>query len=118
MSGFAALSWDMAQDTLSENVASSRVRVKHSRPQERYEAYLGDEYIGYLDYVDEIEQVVITHTVIADRFSGQGYGGQLVRHVLDDIAPTHKPVVPVCPFVAHFVDENPAYASMVVQISR
>ena len=109
----------MAQDTFSEKAsAESRVRVVHSRPQERYEAYLGDEYIGYLDYVDETEQVVITHTVIADRFSGLGYGGQLVRHVLDDLAATHKPVVPVCPFVANFVDENPAYKSMVAQISR
>ena len=118
----------MTQDTQSANSSvgpdavpvghADRVRVEHSRAQERYEAYVADEYVGYLDYVDEREQVVITHTVIADRFSGHGYGAQLVRHVLDDLAPTHKPIVPVCPFVARFVEKNPAYAPMVVPISR
>lgn len=116
----------MAQDTSPQNAAlpdatsggGDRVEVRHSKAQERYEAYLGDEYIGYLDYVDETEQVVVTHTVIADRHTGRGYGGQLVRHVLDDLAIAGKPVVPVCPFVSRFVDENPSYSSMIVQISR
>lgn len=68
------------------------VQIKHVPAQERYEAYVAaedgtDVQVGYLDYVTEIEQVVLTHTVVFERFSGHGYAGQLVKAVLDDIRP-------------------------------
>ena len=67
------------------------VQIKHSPGQERYEAAVTgadgtDVQVGYLDYVAEIEQVVLTHTVIFERFSGHGYAGQLVKAVLDERA--------------------------------
>ncbi|SIR67607.1 GNAT family N-acetyltransferase [Williamsia sterculiae] len=93
------------------------VVVTHSTSQERYEATVGDVYVGYLDYVSEPEQVLITHTVIGDRFSGRGYAAQLVRYVLDDIASTGKKVVPLCSYVQHFVAENPEYADLTVPLS-
>ncbi|MFT4043554.1 MAG: GNAT family N-acetyltransferase [Gordonia sp. (in: high G+C Gram-positive bacteria)] len=109
-------------------MADDRVRIDHSPEQERYQAILvaegdgddgaGDSLVGYLDYVSGPDQVVVTHTVILDAYSGRGYAGLLVRAVLDDIRPTGKRVVPVCSFVRHFIDVNPDYAEMVVAVPQ
>ncbi|MBD0020688.1 N-acetyltransferase [Gordonia pseudamarae] len=99
------------------------VHIKHLPGQERYEASVTsddgtDLQVGYLDYVSEIEQVVLTHTVIYERFSGHGYAGQLVKAVLDDIRPSGKKVVPVCSYVEAYVGKHPEYADMAVSVQR
>lgn len=98
------------------------LRVDHSPGQERYEAVLvnpdpqdaaeGDTTVGYVDYVDEPYQVVLTHTVIHEAYSGRGYAGQLVKAVLDNIRSSGKKVVPVCSYVRRYIDEHPEYADM------
>jgi len=99
------------------------VQIKHSPGQERYEAAVTgadgtDVQVGYLDYVAELKQVVLTHTVIFERFSGHGYAGQLVKAVLDDIRASGKKVVPVCSYVEAYVGRHPEYADMAVPVPR
>ncbi|MXP20030.1 N-acetyltransferase [Gordonia sp. HNM0687] len=111
------------------------LRIDHSPAQERYEAILSvdssgsaaesgdyptdaDQVVGYLDYVSEPYQVVLTHTVIHEQFSGHGYAGQLVRVVLDDIRATGKQVVPVCSYVQRFISQHPEYADMAVPVPQ
>lgn len=100
------------------------LRIDHSPAQERYEAILvtdpsGDEeVVGYVDYVSEPYQVVLTHTVVHERFSGHGYAAQLVKAVLDDIRASGKQVVPVCSYVQRFIDKHPEYADMAVPVPQ
>ncbi|MGV9714201.1 GNAT family N-acetyltransferase [Gordonia sp. NPDC003424] len=104
------------------------LRINHSPAQERYEAVLspdsgadltsGDEVVGYVDYVSEPYQVVVTHTVIREQFSGHGYAGQLVRTVLDDIRASGKRVVPVCSYVQRFIQQNPEYADIAESVPQ
>ncbi|MBT0565997.1 GNAT family N-acetyltransferase [Williamsia sp. CHRR-6] len=113
----------MAQITHSSNGEQS-LRVSHSAARERYEAFLGDELIGYLDYVDEHDQsggdkhVVITHTVIHDLHAHHGHGAELVRQVLDDMVASQRSVLVLCSYVAEFIDKNPQYAAVQVSSSR
>ncbi|MGC4934337.1 GNAT family N-acetyltransferase [Gordonia sp. DT30] len=104
------------------------LRIVHSAALERYEAILttdstdvvdADEIVvGYVDYVSEPYQVVLTHTVIPEAYSGRGYAGRLVRAVLDDIRGTGKRIVPVCSYVQHFIEQNPEYADMAVPVPQ
>lgn len=101
------------------------LRIVHSAAQERYEAILspvgsdtGDEVVGYVDYVSEPYQVVLTHTVIREAYSGRGYAAQLVRAVLDDVRATGKQVVPVCSYVQRFIGQHPEYADLAVAVPR
>ncbi len=98
---------------------SGTVQVKHSPGQERYEAYLvdddglpTDERVGYVDYVAEVDQVVLTHTVVPDRYAGRGFAGQIVKFVLDDIRASGKKVVPVCSYVRAYIERHPEYADL------
>ncbi|WP_435083914.1 GNAT family N-acetyltransferase [Gordonia hongkongensis] len=100
------------------------LRIEHSPAQEQYEAILvadsqgDDEIVGYLDYVSEPYQVVITHTVIREQFSGHGYAGQLVQAVLEDIRRGGKQVVPVCSYVQRFIERHPEFADMAVPVPQ
>lgn len=98
------------------------LHIRHSPARERYEAVLetndGEVVVGYLDYVKEIEQRVLTHTVIHEQYSGRGYAGQLVKAVLDDIRPTGDLVVPVCSYVQTYIQRHPEYADMAVPVRQ
>ena len=104
------------------------VRVRHSPALERYEAVLEpqdpsnpmvyEEIVGYVDYVAEPYQVVLTHTVIREAYSGQGYAAQLVGAVLDDIRGIGKQVVPVCSYVRRYIAQHPQYADMSVPVPQ
>ncbi|GAB2641709.1 GNAT family N-acetyltransferase [Gordonia jinhuaensis] len=89
------------------------VQVVHSPQQERYEAKVNGEYVGYLDYVDEGGSVVITHTVVDQQYGGRGYASKLVRYVLDDLRGKDRTVVPLCSYVADYIGKHPEYSDMV-----
>lgn len=106
------------------------LRINHSPAQERYEAVLtpdpsdrewgntDDVVVGYVDYVSEPYQVVLTHTVIREQYSGHGYASQLVQSVLEDIRASGKQVVPVCSYVQRFIERHPEYADMAVPVPQ
>lgn len=101
------------------------LHIAHSPGQERYEAYLRDaqgdptdEVVGYVDYVAEPEQVVLTHTVVPERYAGRGYAGEIVKFVLDDIRSSGKKVVPVCSYVQAYIKRHPEYADMAVPVPQ
>ncbi|MCH5643886.1 MULTISPECIES: GNAT family N-acetyltransferase [unclassified Gordonia (in: high G+C Gram-positive bacteria)] len=103
------------------------LRIVHSPAQERYEAVLtadpsdpmaGDAVVGYVDYVSEPYQVVLTHTVIREQYSGHGYAAELVQTVLEDIRASGKQVVPVCSYVQRFIERHPEYADMAVSVPQ
>ncbi|MBD0861853.1 N-acetyltransferase [Gordonia sp. zg691] len=100
------------------------LRFDHSPAQERYEAVLvtdqfgEDEVVGYVDYVSEPYQVVLTHTVVREQYSGKGYAAQLVRVVLEDIRGSGKQVVPVCSYVQRFIERHPEFADLAVRVPQ
>jgi predicted GNAT family acetyltransferase len=69
----------------------------------RYEARLGDEVAGWVDYRRVQGRLVAIHTEVRPEFGGRGIATALVRRVLDDARGAGVKVTPRCPlFVAHF----------------
>lgn len=104
---------------------SGTLHIKHSPGQERYEAFFldedgipTDERVGYVDYVSEVEQVVLTHTVVPERLAGRGIAGELVKYVLDDVRASGKKVVPVCSYVRHYIEGHPEYADLAAPVPQ
>ena len=78
----------------------------------RYELLVDGQRVGIADYEVRGDQAVFPHTVInADR-RGQGLGEVLIKGALDDIRERGLKVVPVCWFVADFIEENPDYIDL------
>lgn len=69
----------------------------------RYEARLGDELVGWVDYRRVRDRIVAIHTEVPKEFEGRGIASALVRHVIADARAQHLRITPRCPlFVAHF----------------
>jgi predicted GNAT family acetyltransferase len=80
----------------------------------RYEARVDGDLAGYAEYLLRGDEIVFTHTVVADAFEGRGVGSALVRAALDDVRDTGgRSVVPSCPFVGSWIKKHPDYQPLV-----
>ncbi|HZP30453.1 MAG TPA: GNAT family N-acetyltransferase [Acidimicrobiia bacterium] len=86
------------------------MEVRRNDTEHRYELFDGHELVGVADFVVRGDTVVMPHTEIVPHRRGHGLGDRLVRAALDDIRATGRAVVPVCWFVADFIDRHPEYA--------
>lgn len=53
------------------------------------------------------------HTEINDDFSGQGIGSGLARGAMDDVRANGGSVVPLCPFIAGWLEKHPDYDDLI-----
>jgi predicted GNAT family acetyltransferase/glutaredoxin len=81
--------------------------------QNRYELHLGGRLIGLAAYRRRDGRLVFTHTEIDEKCSGRGFGTQLVLAALEDARRQGLVVVPLCPFVAHVIEQHPEYHELV-----
>ena len=69
----------------------------------RYEARLGDQLAGWVDYRRVRDRLVAIHTEVPEAFGGRGIASALVRRVIADARAGQTRITPRCPFfVAHF----------------
>jgi len=78
----------------------------------RYELRDGERMIGELAYRRGDARIVFTHAEVDEALEGRGYGGRLATTALDDARRDGLEVVPLCPFVARFIDRNPEYQDL------
>ena len=90
-----------------------RNEVVNNEAASRYELFLDDELVGIADYEVAGDHVVIPHTEIVQPLRGQGLGAVLVRGVLDDLRQSGRGVVPLCWYVAEYIDDHPDYKNLV-----
>lgn len=89
------------------SVGDVDIQVRNAPGAHRYEAYVGDVLAGFSQYTTEGGVVVFTHTEVAPEFEGEGIGRTLVRDALDDVRRQGHKVVPLCEFVAEYIDRHP-----------
>jgi predicted GNAT family acetyltransferase len=70
--------------------------------------------------VDRIgaDGLLIKHTEVAPAFEGQGIGGALVKHMLEDAKRQGRGVIPVCPYAAAWIKRHPEYLDHVRESYR
>lgn len=86
--------------------------VTDNAEQRRYEIHVGGEVAGFAAYRRRPGELVFTHTEVDPAYEGQGLGGRLARAALDDARTRGLAVVPVCPFIASYIDRHPEYADL------
>ena len=89
------------------------MEVRKEAGGSRYELLVDDRVIGVADYRDTGDVVVFHHTEVEPAQRGRGLGGALVQGALDDVRRQGRTIVPRCPFVAHFIEDNPEYGDLV-----
>jgi uncharacterized protein len=82
-------------------------------PEEnRYELRLGGKLVGLAAYRRRDGRIAFTHTEVDESLEGRGLGSRLVQAALEDAASQGLDVVPLCPFVAWYVQQHPEYQAL------
>lgn len=77
----------------------------------RFELSLeGDVAVAY--YRVEGGRILLVHTEVPPRFSGQGIGSRLAQGVFDAVRASGRKVVAQCPFMAAYAGRHPEYADL------
>jgi predicted GNAT family acetyltransferase len=87
------------------------VRVVDNRDELRYEVWVDGRLAGYIRYTFDEDVVTMVHTEIEPAFEGKGVGSGLVKGALDDARGRGFTVLPLCPFVAAWIERHPEYAA-------
>lgn len=76
----------------------------------RYEARLGDELAGFVEYRRVAGgRRILLHTEVPPAFGGRGIGAALARHILDAARADGTRVTVKCPFIRSWLDRHPEY---------
>lgn len=96
----------MSAPTVSDNAA-----------EQRFERDT-DHGTAVLSYRRDGDHLLLTHTEVPEAAEGDGHGGALVRAAFDHARREGLRVVPICPFVAAWVERHPDQADLVDRASR
>ncbi|ORI24021.1 GNAT family N-acetyltransferase [Rhodococcus sp. 1168] len=79
----------------------------------RYEIHVDGQRAGFAAYIDADNQRIFHHTVVDDQYSGRGLAGELVTAALSRTRDAGKRIVPVCSYVAKFVEKHHEFDDVV-----
>ncbi len=85
----------------------------------RYAAVLAGEEVAYSE-VDPIaaDGLLIKHTEVMPAHEGRGIGAALARFILEDARRQGRGLIPVCPYMAAFIQRHPEYMPYVRESYR
>jgi uncharacterized protein len=102
-----------------EPQASADEPAEVNVPQaDRYELLLGGRRIGLLAYRQRQNRIAFTHTEVSPTCQGLGFGSRLAAAALDDVQRQGLMVVPLCPFIAAYIQGHPEYRDLVAPEHR
>jgi len=103
----------MPADVPAADRGGADIRIRDNPEEHRYEAWVGQDVRGFIDYHLQPGLVTIMHTEVDPDAEGQGVGSRLAAGALDDIRSRGLSVLVVCPFVREYVRRHPQYADLV-----
>jgi len=92
--------------------------VVHVPEGARYELRRDGRAVGRMDYVQQGETLVVTHTEVSPALRGRGLGDVLVRGALDDVRARGLRVRPLCWFVRDLMQARPEYRDLLSDRDR
>jgi hypothetical protein len=89
------------------------IEVMDATERSRYEILVDGTFAGFTHYQPLEGALVFDHTVIKEQFAGQGLASKLVRATLDDVRARQGRIVPLCEYVAGWLEKHPDYDDLV-----
>ena len=65
--------------------------------------------IAFVEYYRQGEKIFLTHTETPIHLRGKGIAGRLIERTLKCIQDNGLTVVPLCSYVAHYINEHPEW---------
>lgn len=80
--------------------------------KKQYEFHI-DGDLARIEYMKAQGKIFLTHTEVPAKFEGKGIGSALIKQALDDIQQKGLTLVPLCPFVAAYINRHPEYNTLI-----
>jgi predicted GNAT family acetyltransferase len=90
-------------------VSADELVVVDDPVEQRYEARIGEQLVGFSEYRRVRGRIIFFHTEVDPAHEGRGIGGRLAAGTLDDIRARGLKVTVKCPFIAAFMKRHPEY---------
>lgn len=68
-----------------------------------------------IEYIKAQQNIYLTHTEVPILLEGRGIGSTIVKKALQDIQRQDLTLVPLCPFVALYIKNHPAWKTLVLK---
>jgi uncharacterized protein len=94
------------------DIAIGDLEVIHNTEAQRFEIHYGDD-MARLEYHLRGPSIIYTHTVVPVVLEGHGIAGRLAKEALDYARESGLSVVPLCPYVADYIEKHPEYGDLV-----
>jgi len=89
--------------------------VRDDPENHRYVLEVDGEVVGIAVYHLRGNRYFFVHTEVDPEHEGEGLGSTLAREALDDVRAKGMKIVPLCPFIASFIERHTEYAELVDQ---
>lgn len=94
---------------MAKDASGDPFEIVHLEDESRYELRDGEATAGVATYRRSDGVTTFTHTIVDPEYGGQGLGGRIARHVLDEAVGRGDRIVPVCTFIQAYVKKHPEY---------
>lgn len=88
--------------------------MRHNPTAFRYEAWLGMQLVGQIDYRIAGRVLTVTHTGTRPQNRGTGIAAKLTQFMMDDVRTKHQKIVPLCPYTKAWIADHPLYQAALV----
>jgi hypothetical protein len=95
-----------------EEAQVADAEVRNNEAANRFEASVAGK-TAVLTYQRTSSELILTHTGVPPELEGHGLGSKLVRISLDFARAHCLKVVPLCPFVAWYIQQHQEYGDLV-----
>lgn len=87
-------------------------KVINNESEARFE-YHDDGHVAIAGYQLKPDVIVLTHTEVPKELGGRGIGNKLAIAALEYARANDLRVIPLCPFMASFIEKHPEYKELV-----
>lgn len=88
------------------------MQIRNNEAESRFE-YESDGKLAVVEYKTAPGQITFVHTEVPKELSGQGIAQKLVTTALDHARSKKLRVVPLCSYVATYIERHPEYRDLV-----
>jgi predicted GNAT family acetyltransferase len=84
------------------------IRVTDNQELSRYEARIGEQVFGFVDYELDpaVDRIVLVHTEVLPEAEGKGVGSRLAKGTLEDVRARGLKMIVDCEFIAAYVKRH------------
>ena len=85
---------------------ANQLAIRDNPDRHRFEVDLGDGSLAIAEYTLPEGKILFTHTEVPPAHEGKGIASRLIRFALDDARRRGLKVIPLCPFVAAYMQRH------------